>query len=66
MLANLLKVKRKHIWIEGGNKIQQHTSSVDVQEIIVTNAQNEKYCNQTCETKSGIKGYTLWQLVQSF
>ena len=30
-------------------------ASVDVQQIIVTNARNGKYCNQTCETKSGIK-----------
>ena len=30
-------------------------TSVDVQQIIVTNARNGKYCKQTCETKPGIK-----------
>ena len=41
-------------------------TSIDVQQITVTNAQNGKYCKQTCETKSGIKSYTLWQSAQSF
>ena len=41
-------------------------TSVDVQQIIVTNAQNGKFCEQTCETKLGIKSYTPWQSTQSF
>ena len=41
-------------------------TSADVKQIIVTNVQNGKYCKQTCETKSGIKSYTLWQSAQSF
>ena len=41
-------------------------TSVDVQQIIVTNARNGKYYKQACETKSGIKSRALWQLAQSF
>ena len=41
-------------------------TSVDVQQVIVTNARNRKYYMQTYETKSGIKSCTLWQSAQSF
>ena len=48
-----------------GGTIFSNTSG-DVHQIIVTNARNGKYCKQTCETKSGIKSYTQWQLAHSF
>ena len=34
-------------------------TSVDVQQIIATNARNGKYYKQMCEAKSGIKSCTL-------
>ena len=48
----------------GGSRFSN--TSVDVQQIIVTNERNGKYCKQTCEIESGIKSCALWQSAQSF
>ena len=55
--------KSREITAESKGATRFSNTSVDVQQIIVTNARNGK---QKCETKSGIKSYTLWQLAQSF
>ena len=63
---SLICSKSRESTAESSRATRFSSTSVDVQQIIVTNARNGKYCKQTCETKSGIKSYTLWQSAQSF
>ena len=51
----LICSKSRKSTVESKEATRFSNTSVDVQQIIVTNARNGKYCNQTCETKSGIK-----------
>ena len=62
----LIRSKSRESTAEFKRTTRFSNTSVDIQQIIVTNVQNGKYCEQTCETNLGIKSYTLWQSTQSF
>ena len=65
-VQKMLISKSRESTAESKGATRFSNTSVDVQQIIVTNARNGKYCKQTCETKPGIKATLCGRLLKVF